>query len=182
MAPDTITTSIPSAEPDSSPIKGSFNLAMLVQLAKLRLSLLVVFSGIIAFALGREGVATLAEWVLFFVAGLFTTISANIVNQILERGPDALMDRTRNRPIPTGKLEAPQAWMLVGGFGIIGLGIYLVFLTPLSFFLALASWGLYGFVAFLPYYLKNSFYNILDLFAKNFFGIFLSYIIISGNY
>ena len=43
-------------------------------------------------------------------------------------------------------------------------------------------WSLYGFVAVLPYYLKNSFYNILDLFAKNFFGIFLSYIIFSGNY
>jgi hypothetical protein len=43
-------------------------------------------------------------------------------------------------------------------------------------------WSLYGFVAVLPYYVKNSFYNILDLFAKNFFGIFLSYIIFSGNY
>jgi hypothetical protein len=43
-------------------------------------------------------------------------------------------------------------------------------------------WSLYGIVAGLPYYLKNSFYNILDLFAKNFFGIFLSYIIFSGNY
>ena len=43
-------------------------------------------------------------------------------------------------------------------------------------------WSLYGFVAVLPYYLKNSFYNILDLFAKNFFGLFLSYIIFSGNY
>jgi bacteriorhodopsin len=43
-------------------------------------------------------------------------------------------------------------------------------------------WSLYGVVAGLPYYLKNSFYNILDLFAKNFFGIFLSYIIFSGNY
>ena len=43
-------------------------------------------------------------------------------------------------------------------------------------------WSLYGFVAVLPYYVKNAFYNILDLFAKNFFGIFLSYIIISGNY
>ena len=38
-------------------------------------------------------------------------------------------------------------------------------------------WSLYGFAAVLPYYVKNSFYNILDLFAKNFFGIFLSYII-----
>jgi hypothetical protein len=43
-------------------------------------------------------------------------------------------------------------------------------------------WSLYGFAAVLPYYIKNSFYNILDLFAKNFFGIFLSYIIFSGNY
>ena len=43
-------------------------------------------------------------------------------------------------------------------------------------------WSLYGVVAVLPYYMKNSFYNILDLFAKNFFGLFLSYIIFSGNY
>jgi bacteriorhodopsin len=43
-------------------------------------------------------------------------------------------------------------------------------------------WSLYGVVAVLPYYIKNSFYNILDLFAKNFFGLFLSYIIFSGNY
>jgi hypothetical protein len=43
-------------------------------------------------------------------------------------------------------------------------------------------WSLYGFVAVLPYYVKNSLYNILDLFAKNFFGIFLSYIIFTGNY
>ena len=43
-------------------------------------------------------------------------------------------------------------------------------------------WSLYGVVAGLPYYLKNSFYNILDLFAKNFFGIFLSYIIFFGKY
>jgi hypothetical protein len=43
-------------------------------------------------------------------------------------------------------------------------------------------WSLYGVVAVLPYYVKNAFYNILDLFAKNFFGIFLSYIIYSGNY
>ena len=43
-------------------------------------------------------------------------------------------------------------------------------------------WSLYGVVAVFPYYIKNAFYNILDLFAKNFFGIFLSYIIFSGNY
>ena len=43
-------------------------------------------------------------------------------------------------------------------------------------------WSLYGIVAVLPYYVKNTFYNILDLFAKNFFGLFLSYLIFTGNY
>jgi len=43
-------------------------------------------------------------------------------------------------------------------------------------------WSLYGVVAVFPYYIKNALYNILDLFSKNFFGIFLSYIIFSGNY
>ena len=52
----------------------------------------------------------------------------------------------------------------------------------LLFWYFFCFWSLYGFAAVLPYYVKNSFYNILDLFAKNFFGLFLSYIIFSGNY
>ena len=43
-------------------------------------------------------------------------------------------------------------------------------------------WSLYGVVAVLPYYIKNSFYNILDLFAKNIVGVFLSYIIYFEKY
>jgi bacteriorhodopsin len=43
-------------------------------------------------------------------------------------------------------------------------------------------WSLYGVAALFPYYIKNSFYNILDLFAKNFFGLFLSYIILTSKY
>jgi hypothetical protein len=43
-------------------------------------------------------------------------------------------------------------------------------------------WSLYGVAALFPYYIKNSFYNILDLFAKNFFGLFLTYIIVTKSY
>jgi hypothetical protein len=65
--------------------------------------------------------------------------------------------------------------------------IYINYVTQntsgyLLFWYFFIFWSLYGIVAVLPYYIKNSFYNILDLFAKNFFGIFLSYIIFSGNY
>jgi bacteriorhodopsin len=41
-------------------------------------------------------------------------------------------------------------------------------------------WSLYGIVAVLPYNIKNILYNILDLFSKNFFGIFLSYLIFTN--
>jgi len=45
------------------------------------------------------------------------------------------------------------------------------------FFYFLIVWSLYGVAALLPYEAKNTMYNILDLFAKNFFGLFLVYIL-----
>ena len=53
-----------------------------------------------------------------------------------------------------------------------GLKIYLYFLL---------FWSLYGVAAFLPYKIKNMCYNILDLFSKNFFGLFLSYLIFTSQ-
>jgi hypothetical protein len=49
------------------------------------------------------------------------------------------------------------------------------------FYYFLGVWTLYGVVAYFPYYLRNSFYNILDLFAKNFFGLYLAYLIITST-
>lgn len=54
-----------------------------------------------------------------------------------------------------------------------GMKIYIYFL----FF-----WTLYGVVAVLPYKIKNMCYNILDLFSKNFFGLFLTYLIFTNRY
>lgn len=48
--------------------------------------------------------------------------------------------------------------------------------TPLSvtlYYVIFVVWGLYGVSAVLPFGAKNSMYNILDLFAKNFYGMFL---------
>ena len=52
-----------------------------------------------------------------------------------------------------------------------GLNIFLYFFI---------IWSLYGIVAVLPYKIKNMCYNILDLFSKNFFGIFLSYLLFTN--
>ena len=43
-------------------------------------------------------------------------------------------------------------------------------------------WSLYGIAAALPYKIKNTCYNILDLFSKNFFGLFLSYLLFTNKY
>jgi len=43
------------------------------------------------------------------------------------------------------------------------------------FYYFFVIWAFYGVVAVLPYKIKNIFYNTLDLFAKNFFGVFLTY-------
>ena len=42
-------------------------------------------------------------------------------------------------------------------------------------------WAIYGIAALLPYKIKNSMYNILDIFAKNFFGIFLAYLLYKAS-
>lgn len=42
-------------------------------------------------------------------------------------------------------------------------------------------WSIYGFAALLPYNPKNMMYNILDLFAKNFFGLYLAYLLYSNR-
>ena len=45
------------------------------------------------------------------------------------------------------------------------------------FYYFLIVWSAYGIVATLSYKIKNTLYNILDLFSKNFFGIFLTYLL-----
>jgi len=49
--------------------------------------------------------------------------------------------------------------------------------NTIIFFLMLIIWSLYGFAILFNYKVKNALYNILDLFSKNFYGLFLSYLI-----
>jgi bacteriorhodopsin len=67
-------------------------------------------------------------------------------------------------------------YIIYTNYAVLSEDGYKIFLYFLFF------WSLYGVAAVLPYNIKNTFYNILDLFAKNFFGIFLTYIILTNNY
>jgi hypothetical protein len=50
-----------------------------------------------------------------------------------------------------------------------------------TFYYLLFIWGLYGISALMSYEVKNIIYNILDLFSKNFFALFLAYLLIYKN-
>jgi bacteriorhodopsin len=43
-------------------------------------------------------------------------------------------------------------------------------------------WGMYGIAYIFPYQTKNTFYNILDIFSKNFYGLFIAFYIILSFY
>lgn len=67
---------------------------------------------------------------------------------------------------------------LLGSFGVL----YSQFVTKTPhqqglFWFMFSAWSLYGVAAMLPSKEKNISYNILDIFAKNFYGLFLSYLI-----
>ena len=60
-------------------------------------------------------------------------------------------------------------------------GIKLV--NNILFFTMFSIWALYGIAYLFPYVSKNTIYNILDIFSKNFYGLFIYYIIVQrSNY
>ena len=52
----------------------------------------------------------------------------------------------------------------------------------LIFYIMTGIWSIYGIAALFNFKIKNAFYNILDIFSKNFYGLFLAYLIYTLRY
>ena len=111
------------------------------QLIKLRLSITVVFSAIAGYLLGVDTPNSL-ELFLLAIGGLLVTGSANAFNQIIERDRDRLMERTKNRPLPSNNLSINQAIIFASIIGFLGLYL-LSFLNLKCTFFALLSLLMY---------------------------------------
>ena len=92
----------------------------LYDLTKFRLSLSVVFSSFISYMLGYKEFDVKVLLLLMF-GGFFIVAASNIYNQIIEKDLDALMVRTKNRPLPTNKISVNTALVLAVLLTIIGL-------------------------------------------------------------
>jgi protoheme IX farnesyltransferase len=116
-------TEINAIEKESSSFKNY------LEITKPRLSVVVVFSSIAGYFLAVDTV----NWItlLFLcVGGYFLVGSSNVFNQIIEKDRDALMNRTKNRPIPTGRISVRNAWIY--GLAMALTGVYLLFLINLA--------------------------------------------------
>jgi len=108
---------------------------------KMGLSLSVVFSSIAGYLLAAEEVR-FSVLGLLAVGGYCMVGASNVFNQIIERDLDALMIRTQNRPIPSGRISVTNAFILGLGLTILGLSVLYV-INPRTAMFAAVSIFLY---------------------------------------
>ena len=61
------------------------------------------------------------------IGGFLVTGASNAFNQIFEKDLDSLMDRTKNRPIPAGRMTAVEGSLWAGIAALLGLVILTIF-------------------------------------------------------
>jgi protoheme IX farnesyltransferase len=90
------------------------------EITKMRLALSVVFSSIAGYLLGVD-VVDFKTLVLLAFGGYFMVGASNAFNQIIEKDLDALMNRTKNRPIPSGRMSVNTAFVIATVFTLLGI-------------------------------------------------------------
>ena len=103
------------------------------EITKAGLALSVVFSSIAGYLLGVFDLKSIDFSVLILLAigGYCMVGASNAYNQIIEKDLDSLMDRTKNRPIPSGRISSQYAFVLASVLTLVGL-IILYSINPKS--------------------------------------------------
>jgi protoheme IX farnesyltransferase len=101
------------------------------QITKAGLAISVVFSSIAGYLLGFDSDHPFSWLTLAMLAigGYCMVGASNAFNQVIEKDLDALMDRTKNRPVPSGRMSPNMALFVASILTIIGL-ILLYLINP----------------------------------------------------
>jgi len=92
------------------------------EITKFRLSVSVVFSSVAGYLLGAAEVDFMIL-LLLCIGGYCMVGASNVYNQIMERDLDSLMDRTKNRPIPAGRMSIAAALSIAVILTIVGITV-----------------------------------------------------------
>ncbi|XP_042438931.1 protoheme IX farnesyltransferase, mitochondrial-like [Zingiber officinale] len=116
------------------------------ELSKARLSMLVVATSGAGFVLGSSSSIDLAGLCCTCAGTMMVAASANSLNQVFERQNDAKMKRTRQRPLPSGRIGVPHAAMWASSVGLAGTILLAWKANYLAAGLAASNLVLYAFV------------------------------------
>ena len=117
-----------------------------LKLCKPRVVSLIVFTAVIGMFLATPGMVQMK--ILLFATSCIALVAgaAAAVNCLVEQKIDAVMARTRNRPLPRGELTALQTLVFSGVLGGTGLLLLYRFINPLTMWLTLATFVGYAIV------------------------------------
>lgn len=96
-------------------------------------TVLLTLIGVCAAIIGAKGFPQIGRLGLVFVALLMGDAGANGLTNYLDRDVDILMERTKNRPLPSGKIDPPEKLLLPVSFLLLCALIVAWYLNPLCF-------------------------------------------------
>jgi protoheme IX farnesyltransferase len=116
------------------------------ELIKFTLSITVVFSSVIAYLMVPVVQFNWKMVLMLTLGGLLVTGSANAINQIAEKGSDALMKRTGKRPVASGRMTVREAGIFALLSAFAGCLIMWHFFNLPAALLSLLSLFVYAFI------------------------------------
>ena len=96
-----------------------------LEITKARLAISVVFSSLAGFMLGVDDFS-ISGWLILLklaIGGYGMVGASNAFNQVIEKDLDALMDRTKNRPVPSGRMTSTTALVIASLLTLLGIVI-----------------------------------------------------------
>jgi heme o synthase len=117
-----------------------------IQLTKPRIIVLLLITTAGAMWIAGEGVVPWYQLMLTLLGGTLASASANTFNCVVDRDIDYIMERTRSRPLPSGRIQPYQAITFGSILGVLSFALLAIFINPLSAWLALSGILFYVFV------------------------------------
>ena len=123
-----------------------------LELCKPRVLSLIVFTAVIGMFLSTPGAVPIDTCIIATLGIAFAAAAAAVINHVADYRIDALMARTRNRPLPQGGLSRAHALVFALVLGVLSMFLLIVFVNVLTAVLTFAS--LIGYAVIYTMYLK----------------------------
>jgi protoheme IX farnesyltransferase len=117
-----------------------------IALSKARIQIISLLGAELCLVMAYGGIPDPALLIHLAIGLTGTSCAASAINQILEVNADRKMNRTENRPLPTGRISLRTAWIFSAITGLGGLAWCALFINPLTAWLALVMIVTYDFI------------------------------------